>query len=95
MWNYQIMTVSANLENEGKGGMGIMVDSLEKIVQVEVEKGWEPQGGVAWSPLSPVGRASSGEVHVSQVLKKFKAVDDKTPKFKPSGKKKAEFKVVE
>ena len=72
MWDYQIMTVSANLENEGRGGMGMMIDSLEKIVQGEVEKGWDLQGGVTWSPLSPVGRASSGEVHVSQALKKFR-----------------------
>ena len=66
MWKYQIMSVSNdNCHEDRAAGMGLMIDALEKIVQVEVEKGWEPQGGVAWSPYL------YEELHVSQVLKKF------------------------
>ena len=66
MWKYQIMSVSNNNCHEDRdAGMGMMIDALEKIIQAEVKKGWEPQGGLSWSP------DLYGELHVSQVLKKF------------------------
>ena len=63
---YQIVTVTGEGgDREGRGTLGKMVDSLEKIVKEEVKKGWEPVGGISWSPVMLIGE----DVHVSQVLR--------------------------
>jgi len=68
LFEYQIVTVSVDMEKEGFGWMGRLIDSLEKIVKEEVKKGWRPIGGISWSPADP--HVIGNEAHVSQAMEK-------------------------
>ena len=72
MFEYQIVTVSVDMEKEGFGWMGRLIDSLEKIVKEEVKKGWRPIGGISWSPIEEGNLDGDWirKAHVSQAMEK-------------------------